>query len=225
MGSLLEALEARCQGLRGGASRCGRPTRGRARPPRALRPPRRRCRTTPFLPPNSSPAPSAFHAQRSRARRARQASDLTPVQAAVVRDAHKGYTKATALPKELVQRIAKLETDAYLVGTRWEAASRMRFQTGPFECAPRARRALASGPIAPPPRPSGRRPVQREARASPGSAGAGRPGPRVSNPERRRAPNAGPCPPARPGWRRARPRTFLSLRPTCRSGSTCGARR
>jgi hypothetical protein len=32
-----------------------------------------------------------------------------------VRDAHKSYVKSTALPKELVQRIAKLETDAYVV--------------------------------------------------------------------------------------------------------------
>lgn len=43
-----------------------------------------------------------------------QAAGLTPVQAAVVRDSSKEFRKATALPKELVQRIAKLETDAYL---------------------------------------------------------------------------------------------------------------
>lgn len=43
-----------------------------------------------------------------------QSSQLTPVQSAVVRDSSKTYTKATALPKELVQRIAKLETDAYV---------------------------------------------------------------------------------------------------------------
>lgn len=36
------------------------------------------------------------------------------MQAAVVRDTSKEYRKATALPKDLVQRIAKLETDAYL---------------------------------------------------------------------------------------------------------------
>ena len=35
--------------------------------------------------------------------------------AAVVRDASKSYTRTTAIPKELAQRIAKLETDAYVV--------------------------------------------------------------------------------------------------------------
>jgi hypothetical protein len=54
--------------------------------------------------------------------RPRQA-DLTPVQAAVVRDAHKSYVKATALPKELVQRIAKLETDAYVAWVEARKAS------------------------------------------------------------------------------------------------------
>ena len=44
-----------------------------------------------------------------------QAQQLSPVQAAVVRDTSKSYTRATALPKDLVQRIAKLETDAYVV--------------------------------------------------------------------------------------------------------------
>ncbi|GBF90989.1 hypothetical protein Rsub_03844 [Raphidocelis subcapitata] len=43
-----------------------------------------------------------------------KASRLTPVQSAVVRDTAKAYKKATALPKALVQRIAKLETDAYV---------------------------------------------------------------------------------------------------------------
>jgi len=33
-----------------------------------------------------------------------------------VRDTARSYAKATALPKELVQRIARLETDAYMVG-------------------------------------------------------------------------------------------------------------
>jgi hypothetical protein len=38
------------------------------------------------------------------------------LQAAVVRDAHKAYVRETAIPKALAQRIAKLETDAYVVG-------------------------------------------------------------------------------------------------------------
>ena len=36
-------------------------------------------------------------------------------QAAVVRDAHKEYVHATALPKDLVQREAKLGSEAYAV--------------------------------------------------------------------------------------------------------------
>lgn len=39
-----------------------------------------------------------------------------PVASAVVRDASKAYTRTTAIPKELAQRIAKLESDAYAVG-------------------------------------------------------------------------------------------------------------
>lgn len=47
------------------------------------------------------------------------AGELDPVQAAVVRDASRSYTRETAVPKELAQRIAKLETDAYVA---WVAA-------------------------------------------------------------------------------------------------------
>lgn len=46
-------------------------------------------------------------------------AELEPVQAAVVRDAYRSYTRETAIPKELAQRIAKLETDAYVA---WVAA-------------------------------------------------------------------------------------------------------
>ncbi|KAF6265951.1 putative carboxypeptidase [Scenedesmus sp. NREL 46B-D3] len=42
------------------------------------------------------------------------AGELDPVQAAVVRDASRSYTRETAVPKELAQRIAQLETDAYV---------------------------------------------------------------------------------------------------------------
>lgn len=38
---------------------------------------------------------------------------LTNVQSAVVRDAHKEYVRTTAIPKELAQKIAHLETTAY----------------------------------------------------------------------------------------------------------------
>jgi carboxypeptidase Taq len=41
------------------------------------------------------------------------AAGLDPVQAAVVREAQRSYTRETAVPKELAQRAAKLETDAY----------------------------------------------------------------------------------------------------------------
>eukprot|EP00879_Flechtneria_rotunda_P004762 GHRR01005032.1.p1 GENE.GHRR01005032.1~~GHRR01005032.1.p1 ORF type:complete len:544 (+),score=181.25 GHRR01005032.1:157-1788(+) len=44
---------------------------------------------------------------------------LDRVQAAVVRDAHRSYVRETAIPKDLAQRIAKLETDAYAA---WVAA-------------------------------------------------------------------------------------------------------
>eukprot|EP00878_Enallax_costatus_P001574 GHUV01001725.1.p1 GENE.GHUV01001725.1~~GHUV01001725.1.p1 ORF type:complete len:544 (+),score=156.71 GHUV01001725.1:74-1705(+) len=46
-------------------------------------------------------------------------AELDPVQAAVVRDAYRSYVRETAIPKELAQRIAKLETDAYVT---WVAA-------------------------------------------------------------------------------------------------------
>lgn len=49
---------------------------------------------------------------------------LTPVQAAVLRDASLAYKKATALPKDLVQRIARLETDAYVVSRQPARAGR-----------------------------------------------------------------------------------------------------
>ncbi|GFH24699.1 uncharacterized protein HaLaN_22543 [Haematococcus lacustris] len=39
--------------------------------------------------------------------------ELGPWARAVVRDAYKDYVKATAIPKDLAQRIARLETDAY----------------------------------------------------------------------------------------------------------------
>ncbi|KAI8464429.1 MAG: putative carboxypeptidase [Monoraphidium minutum] len=52
-----------------------------------------------------------------------EAAKLGPVPAAVVRDASKEYRKATALPKELVQRIAKLETDAYAAWVEARKAS------------------------------------------------------------------------------------------------------
>lgn len=39
---------------------------------------------------------------------------LDQVQAAVVRDAYKSYIKETAIPKKLAQRIAQLESDAYM---------------------------------------------------------------------------------------------------------------
>jgi len=42
-----------------------------------------------------------------------QQEGLDPVAAAVVRDASKSYKRATAIPKALAQRIARLETDAY----------------------------------------------------------------------------------------------------------------
>ncbi|GFR49967.1 hypothetical protein Agub_g12106, partial [Astrephomene gubernaculifera] len=45
--------------------------------------------------------------------RAAPKGSLDEVQSSVVRDAHKEYVKATALPKELAQRIARLKTDAY----------------------------------------------------------------------------------------------------------------
>lgn len=48
---------------------------------------------------------------------------LDPVQAAVVRDAAKDYVKATALPKELAQRIAKLESDGYAAWVKAKQAS------------------------------------------------------------------------------------------------------
>ncbi|KAF8071085.1 thermostable carboxypeptidase 1 [Scenedesmus sp. PABB004] len=47
------------------------------------------------------------------------APGLDAVQAAVVRDARKAYARETAIPKALAQRIAKLETDAYVA---WVAA-------------------------------------------------------------------------------------------------------
>ncbi len=34
----------------------------------------------------------------------------------MVRDARRDYIKSTALPKDLAQRIAKLESEAYVVG-------------------------------------------------------------------------------------------------------------
>lgn len=40
-------------------------------------------------------------------------SSLDNVQTAVIRDAQRSYVKTTALPKELVQRMAQLETDGY----------------------------------------------------------------------------------------------------------------
>jgi carboxypeptidase Taq len=40
-------------------------------------------------------------------------SELTQVQAAVVRDAHKEYIRSSAIPKDLAQRMAMLETTAY----------------------------------------------------------------------------------------------------------------
>lgn len=36
-----------------------------------------------------------------------------------MRDAHRDYVKATAIPKDLAQRMARLETDSY---TAWVAA-------------------------------------------------------------------------------------------------------
>eukprot|EP00877_Chromochloris_zofingiensis_P002211 jgi/Chrzof1/11991/Cz06g17100.t1 len=42
-----------------------------------------------------------------------QPGDLDAIQAAVVRDAHKAYIRETAIPKQLAQRIASLETEAY----------------------------------------------------------------------------------------------------------------
>lgn len=44
-----------------------------------------------------------------------QPGDLDAIQAAVVRDAHKAYIRETAIPKQLAQRIASLETEAYQV--------------------------------------------------------------------------------------------------------------
>ncbi len=44
-------------------------------------------------------------------------SDLDEVQAAVVRDAFKAYKREVRLPKALAQRIAKLDSEAYQVGT------------------------------------------------------------------------------------------------------------
>ncbi|PNW70823.1 hypothetical protein CHLRE_17g734900v5 [Chlamydomonas reinhardtii] len=55
--------------------------------------------------------------------RAAPAGALDPVAAAVVRDASKDYVKATALPKELAQRIARLETDAYPAWVKAKQAS------------------------------------------------------------------------------------------------------
>eukprot|EP00775_Hariotina_reticulata_P006119 gene6119-6358_t len=51
------------------------------------------------------------------------AGALDQVQAAVVRDALRSYTREVSIPKELAQRIAKLETDAYVawVGARKDA--------------------------------------------------------------------------------------------------------
>ncbi|KAG2426831.1 hypothetical protein HXX76_012882 [Chlamydomonas incerta] len=51
------------------------------------------------------------------------AGSLDAVAAAVVRDAAKDYIKATALPKELAQRIARLETDAYAAWVKAKQAS------------------------------------------------------------------------------------------------------
>ncbi|KAG2487712.1 hypothetical protein HYH03_013711 [Edaphochlamys debaryana] len=48
---------------------------------------------------------------------------LDPYQAAVVRDAGKQFIKDTALPKELAQRIAKLESDAYAAWVKAKTAS------------------------------------------------------------------------------------------------------
>lgn len=52
-----------------------------------------------------------------------QSGSLTPVQAAVVRDARSSYRKAKALPAALVRRIAKLETDAYVAWVEARKAS------------------------------------------------------------------------------------------------------
>ncbi len=40
--------------------------------------------------------------------------ELDSVQAAVVRDSYKAYVRETAIPKALAQRIAKLESEAYM---------------------------------------------------------------------------------------------------------------
>lgn len=55
--------------------------------------------------------------------RAAPAGALDEVQAAVVRDAHRDYVKETALPKELTQREAKLDSDAYVAWVKARQAN------------------------------------------------------------------------------------------------------
>ena len=48
---------------------------------------------------------------------------FSAVQKAVIRDAHKSYVRCTTIPKDLVTRMAKLETDGY---TTWVAARKAK---------------------------------------------------------------------------------------------------
>jgi hypothetical protein len=76
-------------------------------------------------PPSPSPSPCPPRTQKTDAELGRllgqlqaAAAELDPVAAAVVRDSAKDYVRATALPKELAQRVAQLESSAYAVRGR-----------------------------------------------------------------------------------------------------------